>query len=215
MARHSRARSGRDLRRRAPTKPPFERVLVVCEGEKTEVNYFEEIRQESKLPTVHVRIIQSPLGTEPQQIVEGAEAEFLKSKRYERIFVVFDRDQHRTYADAIKMAEARNRRYRNDENRFVSFKAIVSVPCFELWLLLHFTNILAPMHRDEALAKLKKQLIGYEKGNAGTYAATLPNLDAATKRAAVLKQRFSRLPGIEAYTDVHELVGFMKTLKSK
>ncbi|MEJ0051582.1 MAG: RloB family protein [Methylovirgula sp.] len=189
--------------------------MVVCEGEKTEVNYFEEIRQESKLPTVHVRIIQSPLGTEPQQIVEGAEAEFLKSKRYERIFVVFDRDQHRTYADAIKMAEARNRRYRNDENRFVSFKAIVSVPCFELRLLLHFTNILAPMHRDEALAKLKKQLIGYEKGNAGTYAATLPNLDAATKRAAVLKQRFSRLPGIEAYTDVHELVGFMKTLKSK
>ncbi len=50
MVRHSRARSGRDLKRKTPNRPPYDRILIVCEGAKTEVNYFEEIRQEARLP---------------------------------------------------------------------------------------------------------------------------------------------------------------------
>ena len=56
MAKHPRARSGRDLKREAPKRPPYPRVLIVCEGAKTEVNYFEEIRQEARLPTVNLRV---------------------------------------------------------------------------------------------------------------------------------------------------------------
>jgi hypothetical protein len=189
-------------------------LLVVCEGAKTEVNYFEEIRQQARLPTVSVRVIRSPLGTEPQQIVQGAEAEFLKSRAFEQVYAVFDRGEHLTYANAIAMAEARDGKLKNDEKKLVSFKAIVSVPCFELWLLLHFANILAPMHRDEALSQLRQYLAGYQKGYNGTYAATLANLSVATERATVLKHRFSRLPGTDAYTDVHELVEILRKLKN-
>lgn len=214
MARHARAKWGRDLKRRAPSRAPYARILVVCEGEKTEVNYFEEIRREARIPSLNVHVIPSPRGTEPQQIVEGAEAQFLKSRSYEKVYTVFDRDDHPRYANAIKMVEARNGRHKNDEKKIVSFDATVSVPCFELWLLLHFANILAPMHRDDALKRLKEHLVGYEKGNTGTYAATLANLDIATKRAAALKSRFNRLPGDDiVYTDVHELVAFLRTLK--
>jgi hypothetical protein len=35
----------------------------------------------------------------------------------------------------------------------------------------------------------------------------------ATKRAERLKARFSRLPGEDAYTDVDELVGIIRTIK--
>ena len=214
MARHPRARSGRALKRRAPVRPPYPRVLIVCEGAKTEVNYFEEIRQEARLPTLDVRVIHSPLGTEPQQIVQGAETEFLKSKSFEKVYAVFDRDDHRTYANAIAMAEARDGKLKNDGKEYASFEAIVSIPCFELWLLLHYVDIMAPIHRDEALARLRLHLPGYQKGNDDTYVATVANLAVATQRATVLKQQFSRLPGTDAYTDVHELVCVLRNLRT-
>lgn len=215
MVKHARARNGRDLRRKAPKRPPYTRILIVCEGAKTEVNYFEEIRQEARLPAVNVRVIHSPLGTEPQQIVEGAETEFRKSRGFEKIYAVFDRDQHITYANAISMSEARDGKLKNDEKAPVSFEAIVSIPCFELWLLLHFVNIMAPLHRQVALTRLQQYLAGYEKGKVGTYAATSENLDIAIQRAIILKRQFSRLPGTDAYTDVHELVDVLRTLKNR
>lgn len=214
MARHSRARSGRDLKRSAPKRPPYPRVLIVCEGSKTEVNYFEEIRQESRLPTLHLKVMHSPNGTEPQQIVEGAEQEFLKTRGFECVYAVFDRDDHQTYANAIAMAEARNDgALKNDEKESVRFEAIVSVPSFELWLLLHFVNIQAWLHRDEALQRVKDHLPGYEKGRKGTFAATVANLAVASQRGAALKQQFQRLPGTDAYTDVHELVAALRALR--
>jgi hypothetical protein len=163
---------------------------------------------------VNLRVIHSSLGTEPQQIVQSAEEEFLKSKGFEMVYAVFDRDEHRTYATAIAMAAARDRKLTNDEKVPVSFEAIVSVPCFELWLLLHFVNIMAPMHRHEALAQLQRHLEGYQKGNNGIYAVTLPNLAIATQRATTLKEEYSRLPGEDPYTDVHELVKVLRKLKN-
>lgn len=213
MAKHPRSRSGNDPRRKAPKRPPYPRVLIVCEGEKTEVNYFEEIRQAARLPTVYLRVIHSPLGTEPKQIVESAEQEFAKSKGLEKVCAVFDRDQHLTYANAIAMSEARDGKLRNDEKEPVSFEAIVSVPSFELWLLLHFVSILAPLHGDQALAQLKQHIAGYEKGRSGIYAATLANLEIATQRAVALKDQFNRLPGDDVYTDVHQLVAALRRLK--
>jgi hypothetical protein len=186
---------------------------VVCEGLKTEVNYFEEIRQEARIPTLHVRVIHSPQGQEPQQIVEGAIAEFGKTRGFERVYAVFDRDEHLTYANAIDMAEAHSGKLRNDEKVAVSFEAVVSVPSFELWLLLHFDNIQGWLHRAEALDRLKQHLQGYEKGRKGTYAATVEHLVTAMQRATALKGRFSRLPGNDAYTDVHELVKVLRALK--
>ena len=158
-------------------------------------------------------MIHSPVGTEPKQIVEGAEAEFSKSKGFERVYSVFDRDQHTTYANAIAMAEARNGKLKNDEAS-VAFEAIVSVSCFELWLLLHFVDVLAPIDRAAALARLREHFPGYEKGKMGTYAATSAHLNLAAKRAAALKQKYSRLPGTEPYTDVHELVAVLKNLRN-
>ncbi|MBN9277772.1 MAG: RloB domain-containing protein [Hyphomicrobium sp.] len=40
-------------------------------------------------------------------------------------------------------AEQLDNTLRNDEKKLVRFFAVPSVPCFELWLLLHFENVLA------------------------------------------------------------------------
>ena len=149
------------MKRRQPVRQPYDRVLIVCEGAKTEPNYFLEIRRAERLASAHVRIIPSELGTEPLQIVESAIAEFEKDRGFDRIYVVFDRDDHRTYANAIARAEAINGRMKNDEKEQVSFEAIVSVPSFELWLLLHFADIQAWFHRDEIAQRLRQHIAAY------------------------------------------------------
>jgi len=66
------------------------------------------------------------------------------------------------------------------------FEAVVSVPCFELWLLLHFEDVFRPLHRDEALARLRGQMADYVKGNSLDWAATREHQDAAMGRADAL-----------------------------
>jgi hypothetical protein len=163
---------------------------------------------------VQVDVIPSSLGTEPKQIVQAAEEGFYKLRGFEKVYAVFDRDDHHTYANAIAMAEARDGKLKNDEKEHASFEAIVSVPCFELWLLLHYADIMAPVHRDEALARLRQHLSGYQKGNNDTYFMTVANLAVATRRAIALKLRFSRLPGTDPYTDIHALVDVLRNLKN-
>ena len=92
------------LRRGQPTREPYDRILIVCEGEKTEPNYFHEIRQEARLSTLHICILHSQEGTQPLQVVRSAELEFQKTKQFEKVFAVFDRDDHATYANAIAKA---------------------------------------------------------------------------------------------------------------
>ena len=212
--RNPKARGLGELRRKRWTRPQYDRVLIVCEGRKTEPNYFEEIRQEARIPSAHVSVLHSEFGTEPLQIVEFAEAEFLRGRAYDRIYAVFDRDDHQTYANAIAKAGAQNGRLRNDESRAIVFDAVVSVPCFELWLLLHFADIQAWLHRTDAVNRLRGHIPAYAKGKEGIYFLTRDLLATATDRAERLKARFSRLPGDEAYTDVHELVALLRALRT-
>jgi hypothetical protein len=189
-------------------------VLIVCEGAKTEPNYLLEIRRAERLASAHVKIISSELGTEPLQIVESAIAEFERERDFDKIYVVFDRDDHRTYANAVSRAEAIHGKMKNDEKKQVSFEAIVSVPSFELWLLLHFADIQAWFHRDEIARRLRQHIAGYTKGMNDTYERTRAQLQVATHRGSALKSRNSRLPGTEAYTDVQDLVAVLFRLRT-
>ena len=206
-------RKASELRRKEGKKPAYDRLLIVCEGKKTEPNYFEELRQRARLPSAHVKVLHSEAGTEPRQVVEYAEQVFKASKAYDKVYAVFDRDEHLSYADAIAMAQARDGKLKNDEGTVVSFEAIVSVPSFELWLLLHYQDIRAWLHRDEALSKVKKEINGYTKGHSGVFAITESKIDDALTRGAKLEETNSRLPGSEAYTDVHDLVRVMRQMR--
>lgn len=69
--------AARNLRRRAAVRQPYERILIVCEGEKTEPQYLNDIRDELRLSTANVQVCQGASGTEPSQMVEYAEDLFL------------------------------------------------------------------------------------------------------------------------------------------
>lgn len=213
--------AARELKRRAAVRQPYDRLLIVCEGEKTEPQYLCEIQQAYRLATAHVQVLHSQLGTEPQQVLEYALAVFkdgdrergLHPRAFDRIIVVFDRDEHRSYHAALAQAAAQSGKLRNDNGLAVPVDAVASVPCFELWLLLHFEDVHAPLHRHEALERLRVHLPGYEKGDRGHWAAMLDRLDVATQRAQRLADATTAHDGTQPCTAMHELVSRLVHLK--
>jgi len=214
-------RNKRRLARKLNQRASYDRILIVSEGSKTEPLYFKEIRAAYRLHTANVEVHPSAIGTSPIQVVEYARDLFvngdthkrIQKRAFEQVYAVFDRDDHQTFHDALQMAESLNGKLKNDNKQFVSFKAIASVPSFELWLLLHFEDVQAPIHRDEAMRRLKAHFPGYEKGAGGAFEFTREHLEAAEQRAARLAARFTARDEPEPFTAVGEIVGLLTKLK--
>lgn len=196
----------------------------MCEGSKTEPLYLGEIRQQLQLPSANVQVQPAAYGTEPLRIVEYAERLFTEGQRalgiharsFDRVVVVFDCDEHHTYLAALQRVAALNGRLENDERVKVPFEAVVSVPCFELWLLLHFEDVFAPLHRDEAIVRLRGYLAGYAKGQGSHWAVTHDRLEVATARAnALVAAGHTADDGTQPYTNMHELVHRLLHLKDQ
>ena len=216
--------AARELLRRKAQRQPAERLLIVCEGAKTEPLYLGEIRQQLRLPSANVQVQPAAYGTEPLRIVEYAERLFTEGQRalgihvqsFDRVVVVFDLDEHHTYHAALQRVAALNGRLENDERVKVPFEAVVSVPCFELWLLLHFEDGFAPLHREEAVVRLRGYLPGYAKGQGSHWAVTHERLNIATARAnALLAAGHTAEDGAQPYTNMHELVHRLLHLKDQ
>lgn len=211
----------RGERRKQAARAGCDRILIVSEGSKTEPLYFDEIRIDLRLPVANITVSPGHLGTEPIQVVQYAQDLFengdphkgIEPRAFEQVFAVFDRDDHRTYFNALRLAESLDGKLRNDAKQPVVFKAIASVPSFELWLLLHYEDIQAPLHRDEVMQRLKRHIPGYEKGAGRAYAITRAHLTTASQRAHRLATRFSADTAPGLYTAVAELVALLSTLR--
>ncbi len=200
----------RSLARRAATRLPYPRVLIVTEGKKTEPLYFHAIKRELRRPNVHLAIVHAGY-SEPLQIVERALEKFRETFEFDRVYAVFDRDEHLTYSDALRVAASYNCREKNDLDEPVPFEAIPSVPCFELWLLLHFEDIQAPLHRKEAFKRVKGHLPLYDKGYEHAYRDTQMQIAVATQRAERLRGRFRADNGADPFTTVNVLVALLRS----
>ncbi|MEI6758647.1 MAG: RloB domain-containing protein [Chlorobium sp.] len=187
---HPRARQfKRDLQRKKALTGSYDRILIVTEGEKTGPLYFQEIKHTYKLHTANVQIMQSGYGTTPQQVVDFAYNYCKETKEWEQVFCVFDRDDHPNYLNAIHSAISKDKKLRNDNNEAIRFIAITSIPCFELWFLLHFMPVTSYIHRDDVARKLKAKgrIPGYEKGATGCFELSKGKLESAYSNADRLK----------------------------
>jgi len=217
-------RQRKQLERKQARRASYDRILIVSEGSKTEPNYFREIRADYRLHTANVEVRPSELGTAPIQVVQYAKELFEKGDRhknispraFEQVYAVFDRDDHGSYFDALRLAESLDGKLKNDAKQFIRFKAIASVPSFELWLLLHYEDIRAPLHRDDVMQRLRKpeNFPSYEKGAARAFATTCEWLDIASQRAEALAARFTADTAPEPYTAIVELVKLLTTLRT-
>ena len=214
-------RQQKQLARKQGRRASYDRILIVSEGSKTEPNYFREIRAAYRLHTANVEVRPSELGTAPIQVVQYAQALFedgdrhknIQRRAFEKVYAVFDRDDHDSYHEALTLAASLDGKLRNDAKQPVAFQAIASVPSFELWLLLHFEDIQAPLHRDEVMRRLKLHIPGYDKGAGNAFAITGAHLSVATLRAERLSARFTAHTDPEPFTAIVELVKLLTTLR--
>ncbi len=214
-------RQRRQLERKLNRRASYDRILIVSEGRKTEPNYFKEIRKTFRLHTANVEVQPSELGTSPIQVVEYARGLFINGDRhkqiqpraFEEIYTVFDRDDHDSYLEALRLADSLEGKLRNDAKQVVSFKAIASVPSFELWLLLHYEDVQASIHRDEVMTRLRNHIPDYAKGSENIFSITCDHLEIATRRATDLRGRFSAYDAPEPYTAVADVVTRLTSLR--
>ena len=210
----------RQLERKQGRRAGFDRILIISEGSKTEPNYFREIRKTYRLHTANVEVQPSALGTAPIQVVEYAKSLFENGDRYKKVqrrafvYAVIDRDDHDSYFDALRLADTLDGTLRNDAKQPVIFKAIASVPCFELWLLLHYEDVHAPLHRDEVIRRLKVHIPGYAKGASTSFAITVDHLAIASQRANRLAERYSADSAPEPFTAIVDLVELLTMLRT-
>ena len=135
-----------------------------------------------------------------------------KADPYDKVFVVFDKDAHTTYDEALKKIEALNekRKYKD------SFEAIVSVPCFEFWLLLHFECAMRPYAStgnksicENVICDLKKYIPNYDKGNDDVFKLTCPNVDTAIANAKMIEKRQRNNATDNPITMAYKLVEYL------
>ncbi|WP_294534726.1 RloB family protein [uncultured Rhodoblastus sp.] len=194
------------MARKKAIKPTYPRMLIVCEGSKTEPGYFDEIRVSERVTAAHVKVVPSQLGTEPIQVVEYAEQVFRGNNAFDCVFAVFDRDAHLSYNNALAKLQKIDRRYKNDDGKKVPFIAVTSVPCFELWVVLHFRQITHRLTRHDALEQACRFVPGYAKGMTDLYARTKSALPLAETHALQLGQMHNPHGGQDPYTNVTEIM---------
>src|SRR4051812_30794095 len=109
------SRASSSLRRRAPSRDPKKRILIVCEGEVTERRYFYDLKQHARNPLVEVEIFRRT--GDPLQVVQHAVDRNRAARadaRRERddnllrdeIWAVFDVDEHTRLEEAKRLAAA-------------------------------------------------------------------------------------------------------------
>jgi hypothetical protein len=216
-------RQRKQLERKEARIQQFERILIVSEGSKTEPNYLKEILQHYRIPTANYCILPSELGTAPLQVVQFAYDLFLngdahrriKKRSFERVYAVFDRDDHKSYHEALVLADRFGKEELvNDQGEKILFQSVVSVPNFELWFLLHFKLVSAPISRKDVLNQLKKYIPKYEKGKAGYFELIRNNLNDAINNSKKLAKSTDKHDGKIPYTDIGNLVEFLMQVKT-
>ncbi|MDE0240115.1 MAG: RloB family protein [bacterium] len=120
--------------RGAPKKLPKVRFTLFCEGRKTEPQYFRTLRSRDNGYLIQY----GDKGRVPITLAEKA-VRFIKSKgstrekggprnsfeERDQVWVVFDRDEHERFDEAVSMCETNG------------IGVARSNPCFEVWLILH------------------------------------------------------------------------------
>ena len=193
--------------KRREAQRSIKKVLIVCEGEKTERYYFEAFQTNKEL--IRVEVLGAGMCTDSLveyaiNLKKNAEKEAL----YSSVWCVFDRDSYPC-----------NPGDKNNFNRAIhlakinQIKVAYSNDAFEIWYILHFNYHQAAWGRDKYASKLT-ELLGskYEKKDNTMYAKLKEKQGIAIQFAKKLLNSYGTNYNPESdnpCTTVHQLVEFL------
>lgn len=182
--------------RKTDYKDVRQRFLIVCEGEKTEPNYFRSFKLLIKVIEIDIKGV----GENPSKLVNSAK-DFNEQEEsdYDQVWCVFDRDDWppEDFNNAIKNAKSQG------------FRVAYSNEAFKLWYILHFEFLNTGIPRSDYCRKLTRVLNRkYEKNSEEIYTELIDKQTTAIKNAKNLLKQYSPLnPGRDnPSTTVHLLV---------
>jgi len=218
-------RERQEAKRQINFKPKRKRYLIVCEGEKTEPNYFESLKlalPKGVLEVVDFRIIGEGFNTESlvqQAIALRTNWESESGREIDKLWVVFDKDSFLpvVFNNAIQLCE-----------NTPKTEAAWSNEAFEIWYLLHFefynTGITRDSYKQRIQANFRNKGLAdfvYAKNRTDMFdlLAKYGNQDLAIKHSKSLESFYSdakdfanKNPCTTVYKLVTELFNLEKSL---
>lgn len=179
---YNRTQETRNKRKENNRGEPKPKILIFCEGEKTEPNYFRSFKV---LPSITVEIFGT--GANTNSLVNEA---IKKSQNdiYDEVWCVFDRDSFpkQNFNEAFHLAKNNN------------IKIAYSNESFELWYILHFEYFNSGNPRNEYIKKLnhylseltKSKNYKYEKSSDSMYDLLLDKQSIAIRNAKKLLKSY-------------------------
>ena len=193
-------------KRKVNTRPVNLIILVICEGEKTEPNYFKSIAKTKYTDVMKVDV--EGEGRNTVSLVKKAiEIRNKSIKTYDRVWAVFDKDSFADFNDAINLAK---------KNKIQSAWSNES---FELWYCLHLNYLDNAVSRSQYIDIIEKEIqkrtnnkeYRYMKNDPNMYSLLkgIGNEDQAIKNAKKLEAAFEGDSNFENHnpcTMVYKLV---------
>jgi RloB-like protein len=169
----------RRLKRKIETRTVLNNFLLVCEGSKTEPNYFEKFR----VPKTVIRGTGKNTLSLVKYTISEVEKESKSGISYDQVWCIFDRDSFpiAQVNAAFELAQRHNIRiaYSNES--------------FELWYCLHFHLLATGIGRNDYIKKLNSSLnTPYDKASDEMYAILLPHQSKAIKHALHLHKHCTK-----------------------
>ena len=141
-------------RRNVGTRALRDKFLIVCEGERTEPNYFKSFRVPKE-----VAIVVVGTGYNTRSLVEEARR-LTRQDEYQQVWCVFDRDSFpaENFNNALSLAKS------------AGINVAYSNEAFEIWYLLHFHYHDSATSRDLYKGMLTQRLgTEYRKNDPNMY----------------------------------------------
>lgn len=211
-----------NLQRQRSKRESYPRILLVCEGSCTEPQYFHAAVDHYELHTTNVKIYGDG-GSAPSAVYRYGRELYEQAKReknpYDRVYFVFDRDQHACFERTCQTIQA--------QKPANTFFAITSIPCIEFWFLLHYEYSTSPERAkgignkgklgssaDGILKRLREYWPEYAKAGTDTFGHLLPALPRAIYRASKLTEENRNTGESNPSTRMHELMQTLRDLKT-
>lgn len=190
------------------------KILIVCEDSKSSVFYFRNICKEYRI--IGKVEVSGDCGSAPQSVVEHAITLCEdKSSDYDEAFCVIDRDRHVKFEEALDRA----RRWKAKKGKRTKLKTIASYPCFELWLLIHFSYTTKSYHgfedlRSDLNIKIRERNgESYTKADESNFKIFFPLTDQAITHSERLEKDSSRTGEKNPSTEIHLLLNLLKDIR--
>lgn len=185
--------------RRVSSRHIRNRILILCEGKKTEPNYFRKFPVDIELVEIEV----DGTGKNTISIIDEAYDRGQRASNeyqpYNQIWCVFDRDSFPVdrFKDALSLARRKH------------IRVAYSNECFELWYYLHYNYLDSALSRNDYPDKLT-ELMGqrYKKNDKNMYELLKEKQKNAIENANKLLSSYSYCNPEKdnPSTTVHELV---------